>query len=96
MTEVRKFLGMTDGRRELGPPLLCCWQDCPKPGKNEIRVVVTEGKEADTFVYGDAAPPNTITYIFCCETHKLYFVNSHRDLGNLPPGYKTSYGLLRH
>lgn len=30
-----------------------------------------------------------IHYVFCTERHRLYFMNSHRDMGNLPAGFRT-------
>lgn len=29
-----------------------------------------------------------IKYIFCTERHRLYFMNSHKNMGNLPAGFK--------
>lgn len=56
-------------------PLLCCWDDCGQYGHNEHREVVREG-------------PKTLTYIFCHDRHRAYWVNSHRSNGNLPAGYR--------
>lgn len=62
--------------------IMCAWDDCTKQGYETNKVVVN-----------DAAPghaPRYMRFVFCTEKHKYYFVHSHRDYGNLPPGYRCS------
>ena len=60
------------------PWLLCCWQECEKDGVEMHKARVKEGTAGYCF------------YVFCSERHKMYWVNSHRDNGNLPAGWKYS------
>ena len=32
---------------------------------------------------------NHVNFVFCSERHKQYYLHSHKDLGNLPEGFKT-------
>jgi len=32
-----------------------------------------------------------INFVFCSELHKQYYRNSHIDMGNLPPGFRSSF-----
>lgn len=85
MTHIRKVLGHnSNGKPDLGPPLMCCWNDCVELAHEEHKVVVRQGKN------------ETLTYVFCCAQHKMYYVHSHRDLGNLPSNYRATPGLLRY
>jgi len=62
--------------------VMCSWDTCEKDGYENNKVVVR-----------DNAPgyePKTITYIFCTERHKQYWLNSIRNVNNLPPGFKRS------
>lgn len=59
--------------------LLCCWDTCEKYGVENEKIRVkygTPGYEYNTW------------YVFCSERHKMYWAHSHRDLYNLPPGFK--------
>jgi hypothetical protein len=79
------------GRPEFGDPIMCCWNDCVEPGHEEHKVVVRERKSEV-----DLSTMETLTYIFCCQKHKHYYVHSHLDLGNVPTGYKSVPGMLRY
>jgi hypothetical protein len=61
--------------------VMCAWDTCEKDGYENNKVVVHEG-----------VAPNIrdITYVFCTERHKAYWLNSVRDVNNLPPGYRRS------
>ena len=63
---------------QTGAHIPCCWEDCWRDGVELHKFVVREGV-------------NTITYVFCSERHRRYFMNSHISLGNLPNGYRNSY-----
>lgn len=58
-----------------GNRLMCCWTDCDRDGTTLHEVRVREGVRR-------------IIYVFCSERHRLLFAHSHRDMGNLPPGYR--------
>lgn len=55
-----------------GNAIMCAWDDCQKPGYDEIKVVVRE-------------PRKTLHYIFCSEQHKRYHIHGHREYGKLAP-----------
>ena len=66
-----------------GTFVMCAWDTCEKAGYQNNRAVVHEG-----------VPPNVrdITYVFCSDRHKMYWINSIRDCNNLPAGYRL--GIL--
>lgn len=59
-------------------------------GDDLFKVVANNGRNEHT------GQPQTLTYVFCCIGHKMFYVNSHRDLGQLPNGYRPAQGLLRY
>lgn len=61
--------------------VMCAWDTCEKDGLETNKVV-----EQTAVNRGE----RTVTYIFCTERHKAYWLNSTRDLNNLPAGYKRS------
>lgn len=67
-------------RNRFGRPLPCCWSDCTRHGDNRIQFVSHEKDE-----WG----PKELTYIFCSETHKRYYVelvrqqHAQHPLGNI-------------
>ena len=67
-----KIPGKTPVRNDQGNPILCAWDDCEKPGYDEIKVIVRE-------------PQKTLHYIFCSEQHKRYHIHGHREYGKLAP-----------
>lgn len=63
--------GKTEVRNpETGNRILCAWDDCEKPGYDEIKIIVRE-------------PQKTLHYIFCSERHKRYQINGHQSYGKL-------------
>jgi len=65
---------MTYVRTHTGEKIVCCWDDCQRPGHDEIKVQLQhENKE-------------WWNYLFCTERHKQMFVNSHREYARLPVG----------
>lgn len=60
-----------------GTHIPCCWLDCFKDGVELHKVVIPQ-------------PGETINYVFCSERHRQYFIHSHRDMGNLPPGHRLT------
>jgi hypothetical protein len=69
---------------------MCCWNDCVELAHEQHKVVVREGKDESM------TQVQTLTYVFCCQQHKMYYVHSHRDLGNLPTNYRATPGVLRY
>jgi hypothetical protein len=63
---------------EEGRPVDCGWDDCTNRGFNNHRVQINEAKPG--------FPPKYINYVFCCDRHRQYFLNSHRGYGMLPTG----------
>lgn len=64
-----------------GRHILCAWDTCEKDGVDLHQVRVN---------YGKGSTPYLVKYVFCTERHKMYWVNSHRANGMLPPGYRRS------
>lgn len=64
-----------------GAHIPCCWDDCRRDGVELHKARVRERTE-----HG----PGVAHYVFCSERHKMFWVNSHRDNGNLPAGYRLS------
>lgn len=88
MTQLKAYAGKRTERRVLDRDhaetmddhhLLCCWDTCDRYGLELYKARVQDGT--------DRFPRNT-WYVFCSERHKQYWVNSTRDLNNLPPGFK--------
>jgi hypothetical protein len=67
-------------RNFYGKVLLCCWSDCVRAGNNNIQFVVNEM---------DDMGPKHLTYIFCTEVHKRFYLEQVRKqqaqhpLGNI-------------
>lgn len=55
-----------------GNLILCAWDDCGKPGYDEIKIVVNE-------------PQKKLHYIFCSDRHKRYHIHGHREYGKVNP-----------
>lgn len=69
---------MQTGRR-----LMCCIPTmpngdlCDRDGYELFKVIIR------------AADGERTHYVFCSERHRQYFIQSHRSLGNLPPGMRS-------
>lgn len=66
----RRVAGRRLVRNSLGVPILCAWDDCQKPGYEEVKVIVKE-------------PTKELHYIFCSERHKAFHVGGHEHYGQL-------------
>jgi hypothetical protein len=66
-----------------GTYVMCAWDTCERDGHENNKVVVQNGQ---------ARGDNTMTYVFCSERHKAYWLNNNRpgNNNNLPPGWKRS------
>jgi len=62
--------------------VMCAWDDCERDGVDLHQVRIN---------YGKTATPHVVKHVFCTERHKQFFINSVRNYGNLPPGYKRSF-----
>ncbi len=67
--------------------LLCCWDTCDRYGLEIYKIRVNYGILPGDGITRPDLPYNT-WYVFCSERHRQYWANSHRDLNNLPPGFK--------
>ena len=61
--------------------LLCCWDICERSANSLYWVRVDESTRV---------APKFVTYYFCRERCKQYWLNSTRDLYNLPKGMRLS------
>lgn len=76
-----------------GEHLLCMWAPCERDGDTQYEIVVTEPYGVDPGLILRPAPNmnekwKRVHYLFCSERCKAYYLNSHRDLYNLPSGSK--------
>jgi hypothetical protein len=55
---------------ETGSKLLCCWEDCEDYGYDLYRAQVNYASEG--------AAPYIVKFVFCSETHKMYWVRSNQ------------------
>lgn len=65
-----------------GTYVMCAWDTCEKDGLEMHKCVErdnTPGYES-----------RTISYVFCSERHRQYFIHSTVRANDLPPGYKRS------
>lgn len=65
-----------------GTYVLCAWDTCDKPGYEMYKCVEHDNKSG----YED----KTITYVFCTERHRQYFIHSVMRAGDLPKGFRLS------
>ncbi len=75
---------MTYVRGEDGQPLICCWDDCERPGHEETKLVRTEGDKK-------------LHYVFCNLTHMAMYEAAPFSLGNVSrsgPRQRSPLGLL--
>lgn len=71
---------MTYVRTHTGEKVLCVWDDCQRPGRDEIKVKL----QHEDLQWWD--------YIFCSEFHKALFTNGHVSYSRVAVGSKG--GLL--
>lgn len=65
-----------------GTYVMCAWDTCEKPGLESNKCVER--------VSAKGYPLKTLTYVFCTDKHKRYFVHSIVRANDLPPGFKRS------
>jgi len=78
-------------RNRVGKILPCCWDDCERAGHTqfEARVPAEPIDETEAWMVATGQVPQPMAiYVFCSVRHKMLWVNSHRDNGNLPAGYR--------
>jgi hypothetical protein len=59
---------------DTGRALLCCWTDCERYGYDLYKAQVNYAAEG--------FPPEIVKYVFCSETHKMYWVRSGQRTGH--------------
>ena len=62
--------------------VMCAWDDCENDGYDLHQTRVN---------YGKANTPHIVKHVFCSERHKMFWVNSTKAYGQLPPGYRRSF-----
>jgi hypothetical protein len=62
--------------------VMCAWDICENDGVELHKTRVN---------YGTTAQPQVVNHVFCCENHKQYWINSTKQYGQLPPGYRRSF-----
>lgn len=80
--EKRVIVNEGENNPQTGTRIFCAWDDCDRDGFELYKLVVNYAKPG--------FPPYRTTYVFCSERHRLYFLNSHRDFGNLPAGTRSA------
>lgn len=70
-----------------GDWIKCAWFECEAQGYELYKSVFHEHART---MRCDNPLSQHVNFIFCSERHKQYYLHSHVDLGNLPPGFKTS------
>jgi hypothetical protein len=63
--------------------VMCAWDICERDGYEMHKIRLRDSAPG-------VVPVKTITYVFCTERHKQYWINSTSKYGNLPPGYARS------
>ncbi len=76
----RKVLSSTTGTW-----IPCCWFECEKPGYELYKSVLHEHMKT---MPCDHPMSQHVNFLFCTERHRQLYLNSHRNMGQLPPGYK--------
>lgn len=80
-----------------GTHLVCCWEDCHRPGNTMYQAIVREAPDIDPELVLsptwnlDRSRLNIVHYLFCSERHKMLWVHSYISYGNRPAG---SRGIL--
>jgi hypothetical protein len=70
-----------------GTYVLCGWDTCEKPG--------LESNKCRELISAPGYPPQYLSYVFCTERHRQYFIHSVVRANDLPAGYKRSIILGR-
>lgn len=65
----------------------CCWMHCDKRG---VTLHMSVFHEHARSLPCDHPLSEHVKFIFCSEKCKQYYLYSHKDMGNLPPGFKSS------
>lgn len=73
---------------QLNPWIACCWTECDRPG--DTRYEFEDTSELKGIQVG-TGKKLYIKYLFCSDRHRVMWINSTHDMGNMPMGSK---GLL--
>lgn len=70
-----------------GQWIRCAWFECDRDGVELHKARFHE--HARTMSCAHPLSKH-VHFIFCSERHRQYYLHSHRDMWNLPPGYANS------
>jgi hypothetical protein len=73
-----------------GTHVMCAWDTCEKDGYEAYKCVELVGREPVMWHGHIHYIERTITYVFCSERHKQYFLHSTIRANDLPAGYKRA------
>jgi len=62
--------------------VMCAWDTCENDGYELYKAIVHHEKPG--------YPLYTVTHVFCCERHKMYWVHNTKRYGYLPNGYRQT------
>jgi hypothetical protein len=65
-----------------GTYVMCAWDTCERDGYETFKCVERDSTQGYEL--------RTITYVFCTERHRQYFINSTNGAGRLPSGFRRS------
>ncbi len=79
----KKVINLDGGGWSGNGHVMCAWDTCERDGLEIHKVIKYLGKERGE---------RTMSYVFCTERHRQYWLASIRpgNNNNLPPGYKRS------
>lgn len=83
MAEPKKVISFNSGR-----PVGCVWCAMDgryRPGYELYKSVFHEHAKFVACEFGEH-----VNFVFCSERHKQYYLNSHRNMGNLPAGHRPT------
>jgi hypothetical protein len=63
-----------------GTYVMCAWDTCERDGYEMYKAIEHQS----------SASGGDVTFVFCSERHKQYFLHSTVRANDLPPGYKKS------
>lgn len=81
MPTAKKVLSFSSGTW-----ITCAWFECQRQGYELYKTVLHDHAPLP----GACEWGDHVNFIFCSERHKQYFVHSHRQMGQLPPGFKLA------
>jgi hypothetical protein len=65
----------------------CAWFECRRPGFEMHKTVLHDHART---LRCDNPLSGHVNFVFCSERHKQLYLNSHKNMGKMPPGYKLT------